>query len=76
MAYEYSAVHRVEWVDTDMAVQGMRAGADATGVTYDEFRAGALGAVPINRIIQPEEVAHLVRFLASPEEIRAQLLTR
>jgi NAD(P)-dependent dehydrogenase (short-subunit alcohol dehydrogenase family) len=55
------------WVDTEMAAQGMRMGADATGVTYEEFRASALGAVPIGRIIQPEEVANLVRFLASPE---------
>jgi 3-oxoacyl-[acyl-carrier protein] reductase len=30
------------------------------------FREHALGAVPIKRIIAPEEVAELVRFLASP----------
>ena len=55
------------WVDTEMARQGMTAGAKATGMTYDEFRNTALGAVPINRIIQPDEVARLVRFLAAPE---------
>ena len=54
------------WVDTDMAAQGMQAGADAMGVTFDEFKAQALDAVPIQRMIQPEEVAHLVKFLASP----------
>ena len=54
------------WVDTEMAAEGMRQGAGATGKTFEQFREGALGAVPIKRIIQPEEVAELVRFLASP----------
>jgi NAD(P)-dependent dehydrogenase (short-subunit alcohol dehydrogenase family) len=54
------------WVETGMAEQGMRAGAAATGVTFEEFKRQAIGAVPINRMIQPEEVANLVKFLASP----------
>jgi NAD(P)-dependent dehydrogenase (short-subunit alcohol dehydrogenase family) len=54
------------WVETDMAVQGMSLGAAALGTTYEDFRRRALKAVPIGRIIQPEEVAGLVRFLASP----------
>jgi NAD(P)-dependent dehydrogenase (short-subunit alcohol dehydrogenase family) len=54
------------WVDTEMAAQGMQLGAQATGTTFDEFKAGAIGRVPIGRIIQPEEVAGLVKFLASP----------
>jgi NAD(P)-dependent dehydrogenase (short-subunit alcohol dehydrogenase family) len=54
------------WVDTDMAAEGMRQGATATGQTVDEFRAGALGRVPIGRIIKPDEVAQLVAFLAAP----------
>jgi NAD(P)-dependent dehydrogenase (short-subunit alcohol dehydrogenase family) len=54
------------WVDTDMAAQGMQQGADATGQTFERFRERALGAVPLKRIIQPDEVAELVRFLASP----------
>lgn len=55
------------WVDTDMAVEGMTLGAAAMGTTYDDFRRRALRAVPIGRIIQPEEVARLVKFLASPD---------
>jgi 3-hydroxybutyrate dehydrogenase len=55
------------WVDTDMAARGMQAGAKAMGISFDAFRDQALGAVPIKRIIQPEEVANLVKFLASPE---------
>ena len=54
------------WVDTAMAESGMRQGAAATGQTFEQFRQQALGAVPIQRIIQPEEVAELVRFLVSP----------
>jgi NAD(P)-dependent dehydrogenase (short-subunit alcohol dehydrogenase family) len=55
------------WVETEMAAQGMRNGATAMGVTPEEFRKRALGDVPIGRIIQPEEVASLVKFLASPQ---------
>ena len=55
------------WVDTRMAVEGMRAGAAASGLSFEQFRSQALAAVPIKRIIQPEEVAVLVKFLASAE---------
>jgi NAD(P)-dependent dehydrogenase (short-subunit alcohol dehydrogenase family) len=55
------------WVDTDMARQGMTQGAAAMGTSYAQFRELALSAVPIKRIIQPEEVARLVRFLIAPE---------
>jgi len=55
------------WVETEMAVQGMTLDAQARGITYDEFRQRALKAVPIKRIIQPDEVARLVRFLAAQE---------
>lgn len=54
------------WVDTEMAAQGMAQGAAAMGISFEEFRDSAIGAVPIKRIIQPEEVAELVRFLVSP----------
>jgi NAD(P)-dependent dehydrogenase (short-subunit alcohol dehydrogenase family) len=54
------------WVDTDMAADGMRMGAAATGQTFEQFKAGALGRVPIGRMIQPDEVAELVKFLAEP----------
>ena len=54
------------WVDTEMARDGMAQGAQAMGLTFEQFRDRALGAVPIQRIIAPEEVATLVTFLAAP----------
>jgi ketoreductase len=55
------------WVETDMAKKGMQIGGNAMGIAYEEFRKRVLDAVPIGRIIQPDEVANLVGFLASPE---------
>ena len=54
------------WVNTEMTTQGMLQGASATGKTFEQFREQAIGAVPIGRIIEPAEVAELVRFVASP----------
>ena len=55
------------WVETDMAVEGMTLGAQAMGTSYEDFRRRALRAVPIKRIIQPDEVARVAMFLAAPE---------
>ena len=53
------------WVETDMALLGMESGAEAAGITYEEFRHGALEQVPLKEMIQPEEVGELVCFLSS-----------
>jgi len=53
------------WVDTEMAAQGMQLGAEAMGITFQQFKEQAIGRVPLGRIIQPDEVAGLVKFLAS-----------
>jgi NAD(P)-dependent dehydrogenase (short-subunit alcohol dehydrogenase family) len=55
------------WVETDMSMQGMQLGATALGITFEQFKEQAIGRVPIGRIIQPEEVAGLVKFLASSQ---------
>jgi 3-hydroxybutyrate dehydrogenase len=55
------------WVETEMSTQGMQLGANAMGITFDQFKKQAIGRVPIGRIIQPAEVAGLVKFLASPD---------
>jgi NAD(P)-dependent dehydrogenase (short-subunit alcohol dehydrogenase family) len=54
------------WVETEMAKQGMALGAAAMGTTAEEFKRQAMSRVPIGRMIQPDEVADLVMFLASP----------
>ena len=55
------------WVDTDMATLGMTQGAKHAKVSFDEFKKLMLDDVPINRIIDPSEVAALVKFLCSRE---------
>lgn len=54
------------WVETAMAREGMEIGARAGGVSYSDFREQALGAVPLGKMIDPEEVADFVAFLISP----------
>ena len=55
------------WVDTDMATLGMTQGATHAKVSFDEFKDRQISAVPIKRIIDPKEVAALVKFLCSPD---------
>jgi ketoreductase len=55
------------WVDTDMALQGWTQGATHAKVSVDEFKALMLDDVPINRVIDPAEVAALVKFLSSKD---------
>jgi 3-hydroxybutyrate dehydrogenase len=55
------------WVDTDMATLGMTQGAEHSKVSFDEFKDRQISAVPIKRIIDPTEVAALVKFLCSPD---------
>ncbi len=55
------------WVDTDMATLGMTQGATYAKTTFDEFKDRQLAAVPIKRMIDPGEVAALVKFLCSPD---------
>ncbi len=52
------------WVDTEMAHDGIRGIADATGTTYDEAFEGAMNLVPLGRILQPEEIGDLVVYMA------------
>ena len=53
------------WVETDMAALGMRQTAEATGMSQEEFRKQALAAVPIQRMLEPKEIADLAVYLAS-----------
>jgi NAD(P)-dependent dehydrogenase (short-subunit alcohol dehydrogenase family) len=55
------------WVDTDMATLGMTQGATHARVTFDEFKERMIDEVPIKRIIDPGEVAALVKFLCGKD---------
>lgn len=55
------------WVDTDMATLGMEQGATHAKVSFDEFKEQMISAVPLKRIIDPKEVAALVKFLCGPD---------
>lgn len=55
------------WVETDMATLGMTQGATHAKVSFDEFKKLMLDDVPIKRMIDPAEVAALVKFLCSAD---------
>jgi NAD(P)-dependent dehydrogenase (short-subunit alcohol dehydrogenase family) len=55
------------WVETDMAELGMTQGAKHAKVSFDEFKDQMLSAVPIKRMIDPAEIAALVKFLCSAD---------
>jgi ketoreductase len=53
------------WTETDMADRGMGETATILGLTKAEFRRQALDAVPLKRILAPQEIAGLALYLAS-----------
>ena len=53
------------WVDTEMAALGIKETAALQGITPEEFKAQAIEAVPIKRFLEADEVAELVRYIAS-----------
>ncbi len=53
------------WVETEMAHLGMQETAAAMGMSTEEFRKQALAMVPIQRILDPKEIADLTVYLAS-----------
>jgi len=53
------------WVETDMAALGMRQTAEAMGMSHEEFRKQAVAAVPMQRMLEPKEIANLAVYLAS-----------
>ncbi len=53
------------WTDTEMARAGMRDIAASQGITVEEFKKEAMSRVPLGEMVQPEEVADLVAFLAA-----------
>lgn len=54
------------WVETDMARSGMELLAQSMGTDYRQAREAALAAVPIGRILETDEIAGMVLYLAGP----------
>ena len=65
------------WVDTEMAWSGMRDIAAGMGITAEQFYRQAMSHVPLGEMVQPEEVAETVLFLASEagKNITAQAIS-
>jgi NAD(P)-dependent dehydrogenase (short-subunit alcohol dehydrogenase family) len=57
------------WVETGMAEDRMREIAEAEERPYEAARADLLASVPLARISEPDEIAGLVEFLASPDAV-------
>lgn len=55
------------WVDTPMSRADAAHGATRAGVPEAEFRARAIAGIPLGRMVQPAEVARLIRFLCSED---------
>jgi ketoreductase len=53
------------WTETEMADLGMHETASAMGLTEEEFRKQALAMVPIQRMLDPMEIAYLAVYLAT-----------
>jgi NAD(P)-dependent dehydrogenase (short-subunit alcohol dehydrogenase family) len=54
-------------VDTAMKQWGLQLEAQVMGRPYEDVLAGAVARIPLGRLATPEDVAHLVAFLASDE---------
>jgi NAD(P)-dependent dehydrogenase (short-subunit alcohol dehydrogenase family) len=54
-------------VDTALKQWGLKVEATVTGQPYDQVLAAAVAKVPLSRFATPQDVAHLVAFLASDE---------
>ena len=65
------------WVDTEMALTGMKAGAAEQGISLEEFKTQAMSRVPLGEMVSPDEVANMVAFLASDagKNITAQAIS-
>lgn len=54
------------WVDTDMAAAGIQAMADALHLDFAAAKKQAMEAVPLGRMLEPEEIGGTVAWLCSP----------
>ncbi len=62
------------WVNTDMAQDGLQGIADGIGITKDAFFEMAMQSVPLRKMSEPEEIAHLVSYLLAQKSITGQTI--
>jgi NAD(P)-dependent dehydrogenase (short-subunit alcohol dehydrogenase family) len=62
------------WVNTDMAQQGLQGIADGIGISKAAFYDIAMQSVPLKKMSEPEEIAHLVTYLVSQISITGQTI--
>jgi NAD(P)-dependent dehydrogenase (short-subunit alcohol dehydrogenase family) len=55
------------WVRTDMTTRTVANIVEKTGRPAEEAEASLVMMSPLGRLLEPEEVAHAVEFLASPD---------
>ena len=55
------------WVDTEMAWEGLDGIAKGSGGTREDAYREAMGAVPLGRMSQPDDIAGTVAWLLSPD---------
>ena len=55
------------WVDTSMAREGLDGMASGMGISAEEAYSIAMQAVPMGRMSEPEDVAGMISWLASPD---------
>ena len=54
------------FTDTELTTNALQKFSSASGQTVDEFRAALAAKVPLNRFLDPSEIAGLVALLAGP----------
>jgi 3-oxoacyl-[acyl-carrier protein] reductase len=57
------------WVETDMARAGIQKIADFSDRSYDETYKEQMGFVPTGKMSQPSEIAAMVAFLFSGQQV-------
>ena len=56
------------WVETEMALQGIKQSADKKNISIDDERERQMNFVPLGKMSKPHEVAAVVKFLISNQQ--------
>jgi NAD(P)-dependent dehydrogenase (short-subunit alcohol dehydrogenase family) len=62
------------WVNTNMAQEGLQGIADGIGISKAAFYDIAMQSVPLKKMSEPEDIAHLVTYLLSQTSVTGQTI--